>query len=259
MDANFIPKLLELAEKYRAAEDLKVELEYGAVLVRCDKGSFRFFYDFNMEPKNDGYTPVPLFHWQAQPKYIQLRGLIDRGMVEPALAMRIHHMVSHDAFTRTLKDIVVFEANLFEFITRSTIDHVFADFSGMVYTNCIMSTKNNLKASMELGFLPDGSEPVLLHEVVARSGIASDLPVDIQTVQYPIYVFKGEKTETYNEIDYELYGMNNTEADCIRFILWALTDSARIAQLQADYDHLEKVWEAAEKASAALSNTEVEG
>ena len=46
----------------------------------------------------------------------------------------------------------------------------------MVYTNCIMSTKNNLKASMELGFLPDGSEPVLLHEVVARSGIASDLP-----------------------------------------------------------------------------------
>ena len=112
---------------------------------------------------------------------------------------------------------------------------------------------------MELGFLPDGSEPVLLHEVVARSGIASDLPVDIQTVQYPIYVFKGEKTETYNEIDYELYGMNNTEADCIRFILWALTDSTRIQQLQADYAHLEKVWEAAEKASAVLSNTEVEG
>ena len=89
--------------------------------------------------------------------------------------------------------------------------------------------------------------------------IASDLPVDIQTVQYPIYVFKGEKTETYNEIDYELYGMNNTEADCIRFILWALTDSTRIQQLQADYAHLEKVWEAAEKASAVLSNTEVEG
>ena len=259
MDANFIPKLLELTEKYRAAEDLKVSLEDGAVLVRCDKGSFRFFYDFNMEPRDDCYTPVPLFHWQAQPKYLQLRGLIDRGMVEPAPAMRIHHMVSHDAFTRTLKDIVVFEANLFEFITRSTIDHVFADFSGMVYTNYIMSTKNNLKASMELGFLPDGSEPVLLHEVVARSGIASDLPVDIQTVQYPIYVFKGEKTETYNEIDYELYGMNNTEADCIRFILWALTDSTRIQQLQADYAHLEKVWEAAEKASAVLSNTEVEG
>lgn len=51
MDANFIPKLLELTEKYRAAEDLKVSLEDGAVLVRCDKGSFRFFYDFNMEPK----------------------------------------------------------------------------------------------------------------------------------------------------------------------------------------------------------------
>ncbi len=259
MDTNFIPKLLELADKYKAAQDLKVELEDGAVKLCCDKGCFRFFYDFNKSFADDCYENVPMFHWQAQPKYIQLRGLIDRRMVEPALAMRIHHMVSHDSFTRTLKDIAVFETNLFEFITRSEIDHVFADFSGDVYTNCIMSTKNNLKASMELGFLPDGSEPVLLHEVVARTGIASDLPVDTQTVQYPIYVFKGEKTEKYNEIDFELYGMNNTEADCIRFILWALTDAERIRQLRRDYAHIEKVWAAAEKASATLSNTEVEG
>lgn len=259
MDNNFIPKLLELSEKYRAAENLSVELEDGAVKLSCDKGSFRFFYDFSKSFADDGFKPVPLYHWQAQPKYIQLRGLIDRHMVEPALAMRIHHMVSHSAFALKLKDIVVFESNLFEFITRSTIDHVFADFSGEVYTNCIMSTTNNVKASMELGFLPDGSESVLLHEVVARTGIASDLPVDIQTVQYPIYVFKGEKTETYNEIDYELYGMNNTEADCIRFILWALSDISRVDELIKDYAHIEKVWDAAKKASATLSNTEVEG
>ena len=172
--------------------------------------------------------------------------------------MRIHHMVQHDEFTRTLKDIIVFEANLFEFVTRARIDHVFADFSGEVYTNCIMSASNNVKASMELGFLPDGSEPVLLHEVVARTGIASDLPVDIQTVQYPIYVFKGEKTEKYNEIDFELYGMNNTQADCIRFILWALTDETRIGQLRDDYAHMEKVYAAAVKASSTLSNAAVE-
>lgn len=259
MDKNFIPKLLELAEKYRAAENISVELEDGAIKLSCSKGSFRFFYDFSAIPAEDGFENVPLFHWQAQPKYIQLRGLIDRGMVEPALAMRIHHLVPHGSFARSLKDIMVFETNLFEFITRATVDHVFADFSGELYTNCILSTPDNLKASMELGFLPDGSEPVLLHEVVARSGIASDLPVDTQTVQYPIYVFKGEKTETYNEIDYELYGMDNTEADCIRFILWAITDVARIAQLQADFAHLNKVWAAAEKASATLENTEVEG
>ena len=258
MEKEFIPKLLELAEKYRAAEELCVIPEEGAVKVKCSKGAFRFFYDFNKELPQDEWINTPLFHWQAQPKYIQLRGLIDRRMVEPSLAMRIHHMVQHDEFTRTLKDIIVFEANLFEFVTRARIDHVFADFSGEVYTNCIMSASNNVKASMELGFLPDGSEPVLLHEVVARTGIASDLPVDIQTVQYPIYVFKGEKTEKYNEIDFELYGMNNTQADCIRFILWALTDETRIGQLRDDYAHMEKVYAAAVKASSTLSNAAVE-
>ena len=259
MDNNFIPKLIELAAKYNAASDVTVTLEDGAVKVTCDKGSFRFFYDFTSVMPVDGFQNVPLYHWQAQAKYIQLRGLIDRGMVEPALAMRIHHMVSHDAYTKTLKDIVVYEANLFEFITRAKLNKVFADFSGEIYTNCIMSCENNVKASMELGFLPDESEPVLLHEVVARTGIASDLPVDTQTVHYPIYVFKGKETVTYNEIDYELYGMKNVEADMIRFILWALTDTARISELIKDYAHMENVYAAAVKSSATLAYTEVEG
>ena len=259
MDVQFIPRLLELAEKYAAAAELRAELEDGAVKISCDKGCFRFFYDFNRELPQDEYKNVPLYHWQAQPKYIQLRGLIDRKMVEPALAMRIHHMVSRDNFTRSLRDVMIFETNLFEFITRTKINRVFADFSGDVYTNCILSTENNVKASMELGLLPDGSEPVLLHEVVARTGIASDLPVDTQTVQYPIYVFKGKETTTYNEIDYELYGMNNTEADCIRFILWALTEIGRVDELCENYAHIEKVCAAAEKASESLTYTFVEG
>ena len=258
MDQNFISSLCALAEKYNAAAITDVSLEDGAVIISCDKGKYRFFYDFNRKWQEDSFTNVPLYHWQAQPKYIQLRGLLDRHMVEPALAMRIHHLVSHDEFTRTLKDIIVFESNLFEFITRSRLNRVFADFSGDRYTNCIMSTQSNVKASMELGFLPDGSEPVLLHEVVARTGIASDLPVDVQTVQYPIYVFKGNETTTYNEIDFELYGMRNVEADCIRFILWALSDERRIEELVKTHCHMERVYAATESASDSLSYTAVE-
>ncbi len=153
----------------------------------------------------------------------------------------------------------MFETNLFEFITRASIKRVFADFSADVYTNCIMSSDNNVKASMELGFLPDGSESVLLHEVVARSGIASDLPVDVQTVLYPIYVFKGPETQTYNEIDFELYGMDNTQADCIRFIIWALSDTARVGELCQDWAHIAKVYEAAVASSEGLKYTFVEG
>lgn len=259
MDNNFAAKFRELADKYSVAGDIDVELVDGAVKVRCDKGNFCFFYDFNRDFQYEQYENVPLFHWQAKRRYTELRGLLDRKVVTPALAMRIHHVVSHDAFTRSLKDIIVFETDLFEFVTRSRVCKVFADFSGDVYTNCIMSSENNVKASMELGFSPDGSAPVLLHEVVARTGIASDLPVDTQMIQYPIYVLKGEDTEVYNEIDFELYGMENTQADCIRFMLWALTDTSRIQTLCADYKHIEEVYQAAAASSRTLRYTVVGG
>lgn len=259
MDGNFIPSLVELAGKYAAAQDVRVTLEDGAVCVCCDKGQFRFFYDFSRALPEDEYTNVPLYHWQQKRRYSELRGLLDRKVIEPALAMRIHHVVPRDAFTRSLKDLLVFEVNLFEFVTRARVNRVFADFSGEVYTNCILSTADGLKASLELGFSPDGSEPVLLHEVVARTGVASDLPVDIQMTQYPIYVLKGEKTQTYNEIDFELYGMDNAEADCVRFILWALADAERVDALRESWTHIDKVCQAAVSASANLSYTFVEG
>ena len=259
MDANFVPKLKELADKYSAAAIDSVQLLDGAVLVKCDKGDYCFFYDFNKDYSDVDAIAVPLFHWQQKRRYSELRGLIDRKMVYPALSMRIHHIAPHDNFTRTLKDIVVFETNLLEFVTRSRVNKIFADFSGEVYTNCIMSTVDNIKASLELGFSPEGSEPVLLHEVVCRNGTASDLPVDTQMNQYPIYVIKGKETEVYNEIDYELYGMDNTQADCIRFILWALTDVTRVGLLREEFTHLEKVYDAAVAASASLSYTDVEG
>lgn len=259
MDANFVPKLKELADKYSAAVIESVQLLDGAVLVKCDKGDYCFFYDFNKDYTDVDAIAVPLFHWQQKRRYSELRGLIDRKMVYPALSMRIHHIAPHDNFTRMLKDIVVFETNLLEFVTRSRVNKVFADFSGEVYTNCILSTVDNIKASLELGFSPEGSEPVLLHEVVCRNGTASDLPVDTQMNQYPIYVIKGKETEVYNEIDYELYGMDNTQADCIRFILWALTDVSRVGQLREEFAHLEKVYDAAVAASANLSYTDVEG
>ena len=259
MDVNFVSKLKELSEKYSATVIDEVTLLDGAVLVNCDKGSYCFFYDFNKDYSDVEAIPVPMFHWQQKRRYSELRGLLDRKMVYPPRSMRIHHIAPHDNFTRSLKDIVVFETNLFEFVTRSRVNKVFADFSGEIYTNCIMSTVDNIKASMELGFSPDESEPVLLHEVVAVNGTASDLPVDIQMNQYPIYVIKGKETTVYNEIDFELYGMDNTEADCIRFMLWALTDVARVGQLREEFAHLEKVYEAAVAASANLSYTNVEG
>ena len=50
MDSKFIPYLMEMTAKYSIAKDVAVELEDGAVEVTCDKGAFRFFYDFQSFP-----------------------------------------------------------------------------------------------------------------------------------------------------------------------------------------------------------------
>ena len=259
MDCKFIPYLTELAAKYSVAGDVQVALEEGAVKVSCDKGSYRFFYDFAKELPQDGYRNVPLYHWQLKRRYVELRNILDTQMVKHALAMRIHHIVPKDDFTKSLKDIIVFESNLVEFVTHQKVEKVFSDFSGEVYANCIMSTDGNVKVSMELGFSPEGSEPVLLHEVIGKNGLACDVVVDTQIEHYPIYVFKGKETLKYTDIDAELYDMENTQVDSVRFILWALTDTSRIDALCENYAHIEKVYEAALAANANVRYTKVEG
>ena len=255
-EKRFVDYLTELAQKDSIAEDWKVCLEEGAVRVHCTKGDFRFVYRFD-ESEKEG--DVPLFHWRSKRRYVELKNLLENKMVENPLAMRIHHIVPQDSFAHSLNDLITFESDLLEFITGQKIERVFADFSDQIYTNCIFSTEKNIKASLELGFSPQGSEPVLLHEIVARSGIVSDVAVDTQTQQYPIYVFKGPQVEHYTDIDQELYGLDNTAADCIRFILAVLAKPESIPGLREQRTHLQHVCKAAQKASTELSYTKVEG
>lgn len=256
-EGYFIPYLKELAAKYSVADDLNVTLDKGQIIIDCSKGKFIFVYDFSLLEGAVGEQAIPLLHWRNKRRYVELRNIVKTGMVEKPLAMRIHHIVPRGEFDSSLFNIIAYEADLVEFITDQKVDRIFADFSGMEYTNCIASTDGNIKVSLELGFSPEGSEPVLLHEIVARTGIASDVAVDTQTMQYPIYVFKGKEVEHYTDIDSELYGLDNTQADCIRFILHVLAEPECIPKLQAKGEHLLKVWQAAEQSSKNLIYTGV--
>lgn len=90
MDVNFVPKLKELSDKYRAAVIESVQLLDGAVLVNCDKGNYCFFYDFNKDFSDVDAVTVPLFHWQQKRRYSELQGLIDRKTV-------VHTKISNTA------------------------------------------------------------------------------------------------------------------------------------------------------------------
>ena len=81
--------------------------------------------------------------------------------------------------------------------------------------------------------------------------------VDTQMQQYPIYVIKGREIDHYNEIDNELYGLDNTQADCIRFILGVLANPETITDLQKQGNHLVSVYKAAEEATKVLEYVEV--
>lgn len=256
-ETKFAAYLEELAAKYSVADGLEATIDGEKVSIDCGKGSYQFYFDFSKIP-DAAENAVPLFHWRNKRKYIELKNILRTKMVEDPRGLRVHHIVPQDPFNCSLLNILVNEADLAEFITGQKIHRIFADFSSDVYTNCIASTSGNLKISMELGFSPAGSEPVLLHEIIARTGIASDVAVDTQMQQYPIYVIKGKDIVHYNEIDNELYGLDNTQADCIRFILGVLSDIQVIPQLQKDCRHLLAVYAAARNATEVLEYTEVE-
>lgn len=257
MEENkFAAYLKELAAKYSVAGGLEVSTDGEKVSIACDKGNYHFYFDFSKIP-DAPENAVPLFHWRNKRKYIELKNILKTKMIEDPRGIRVHHIVPKDQFNRSLLNIIVNEVDLAEFITGQKVDRIFADFSSEAYTNCIVSTSGNLKISMELGFSPKGSEPVLLHEIIARTGIASDVVVDTQMQQYPIYVIRGKDIAHYNEIDNELYGLDNTQADCIRFILSVLSDTEVMPDLQKDWRHLLSVYAAAKKATQVLEYTEV--
>lgn len=255
---RFAPYLREMADKYSVAKNVSVIMEHGAVTVECDKGCFRFVADINVFANTTAQNVVPLLHWRNKRKYIELKNILTSKMVEDPRALRIHHIVPQGELECSLQNIIAYEADLVEFITGNKLTKIFADFHDDTYTNCIASTDGNLKVSMELGFSPDGSEPVILHEIIARTGIASDVAVDTQTKQYPIYVFKGHEVEHYTDIDYELYGLEDTQADCIRFILGVLANPDVIEQLQQQAYHLVSICRAAAYSSENRVYADVE-
>lgn len=256
-EKTFAFSLEELGKKYSVANGMHVAFRPGRVVVRCEKGSYAFVYDFSADGPEEDAVFVPMFYWRTKRKYTELKNILDTKIIEDARGLRIHHIVPRDEFACSLKNLLIYETDLVEYLTGQRVCRVFTDFTGDVYTNCIISTDGNIKAGMELGFSPAGSAPVLLHEVVARTGIASDLAVDTQMVQYPIYVINGEKVTHYNEIDNELYGLDNTQAECIRYILDVLRDPRAIPGLQERYRHLNAVHAAAESSKNDLRYEEV--
>lgn len=250
--------VISMAQKYEIGTVTDVTFSKERISIGMDGQQFNFRYGTSDLRSVVSENAVPFFYWRIKRRYTEMKRLLDTKMVEIPLAMRIHHIVPASYLVKDLYGVLLYEFDLAEFLLEDEINQVFADISGNTYTNVIASTVKNRKLSLESGISQQDSEPVLLHEIVARTGIVSDTAVDTQMVQYPVYVIKGHDVVHYTDTDYELYGVNSEEADIIRYILYVLSDPGMIPKLQKQAIHLQQVIDASKKSSSALSYTMVE-
>lgn len=241
MNTNlFSEKLIDLCSKYDCASEVQPYFQDDALTLRCSKGCFRFCYRVADALQGTESTSIPLMHWRYKRSNIELRNLLLQGMVNTPLACRVQHMQANDDFVLNVEDILYMECDLAEWILDDKIARAFSSLSSS-YMNAIFSTDQSVKISAEFGTLPKGSQPVILHEIIAKTGIVSDVAVDTQTRQYPIYVFQGPNTQSFSDTDFELYGLSQSECDAVRFILDVLRNPVCVPTLLNQARHLHKV------------------
>jgi len=239
-----------LAEKYQLAKIESITTSESTITVECDKGVFNFCSDFSQERCEGG--DVPLFAWRSQRRYFEMRkNLLDRIVQDP-VGMRIKHIAPKGT---NLANILVQEVDIAQWILGDRVEKVFASTQDD-YCNAIFSTEQGIKISAEIG-TAQTKTPILLHEIIAKTGVITDTAVDTQVEHYPIYLYNSKGTTIYNDVDFELYGLSYDEIAKVRFIASVLGEPKLIGELQKTYQQAKNVYRAALSAAEKLENTAV--
>lgn len=228
--------LIELAAKYDAARVTGFEEIPGGYQVTCDKGVFPFVYDAQKRPED----ALPLMPWRIKRKFAEMNGLLKAGTVKKPLAIRVKNIRPEGPLGGGLLGVLIQELDICEqLLFGDRIVRVFAvPDEKHAYLNALCATEKGVKISLEIGLSPAAEGPVEMHEIVCRTGIITDVAVDTQTEQYPIYVYGKTGARTYTDTDYELYDMDETQRDCVRFLLRALADTEKLDGLRSDANRL---------------------
>lgn len=250
---NFNSAIKELAEKYQLARIETISGDSaGTITITCNKGVFNFFSDFCQEKIQRDGTDVPLFAWRSERRYFEMRKNLLDGIVQDPVGMRIKHIAPLE--TR-LANLLVQEIDIAQWILGERVERVFASSTDQ-YCNAIFSTDKGIKISAEIG-TAQTKTPILLHEIIAKTGVITDTAVDTQIEHYPIYLYNSQGTTTYNDVDFELYGLSYDEITKIRFIASVLAKPESVSSLQESYQHIEAVVRVVEKSATTIENLAV--
>lgn len=191
--------LRKLSEKYNLAVDTSVNLHPG-------------WYFLNKETEEHD---IPLFPWRYNRKFIELRKLITANCIENICLLRFSCQDSQSR--HNLESLMYREFDLCEYLGQGTIRSLHATITDHRAGNVILKLDNGILCSIEFGIqLPENAAMADRHEIVARRGVASDLPVDVQVPQSSVYTFTGNGMNAYKDVDNELFGLEEQEAEIVR-------------------------------------------
>lgn len=166
--SNFLQKL---TGKYGVAYDPAVKFVCGQKAVAA----------------TDCGEAVPLQPWRSDRRFVELAKLVSSNTIEDVCQLRFLH---HSTSAKSIDEILYEECDLLEFIGQGTIASVHAVMTAGHACNVIVKLDNGIIGSVEVtDLLPEGTKDTVRHEIVARRGVANDLPIDIQLQQESVYVF----------------------------------------------------------------------
>ncbi len=249
---NFNSAIEYLIAKYRLAKIENISGDSAGTIITCNKGVFNFFCDFSPKEIQREGTEVPLFTWRKERRYFEMRKNLIDGIIRDPVGMRIKHIAPLDT---NLANLLVREVDLAQWILGERVNKVFASSTDN-YCNAIFSTDKGIKISAEIGTAQTRT-PILLHEVIAKTGVITDTAVDTQIENYPIYLYNSQGTKIYNDVDFELYGLSYDDIAKVRFIVSVLVDPTIVCELQEAYRHAMAVFKTAQKSAASIKNLAV--
>lgn len=172
---------------------------------------------YNIKPID--YKEIPMQPWRYNRKIIELRKLIADKTVEHPCMFRFCAL--GDISKWTVRSLIYREFDLCEFLGDSPVVSVQAALNGRA-GNIIAKLLNGIICSVEIGaLLQKGAEMVDRHEIIARRGVASDIVVDTQRPQSSVYLFTEKGEKKYKDVDFELYGLEETDIDIVRSVFEA--------------------------------------
>ena len=195
----------------------------------------------------DGST-VSLLPWRVERRFVELKKIIDSQTLEDVSTFRFANFTSGGDCVKTAAR----ELDLAVYLSGSPLTQLFAVRSGDAACNILARLGSGMSASVECGInLPAGAEVLDRHEIIARRGVASDRGVDTQVPQSSIYEWTDKGTETFTDVDTELFGLPNEQIWIVRAAFAVLMDPA-----------LGKVWNEAfadiQKYAEAIVNSDAD-